>query len=447
VGDMTTDHPVPADPAPPSRPRRVTPVQLAWLESELSGWQAAGVVDDVQAGAIRSRYVGARRFSLTKLLLSLGGVFVGVGLLWLVASNLDRLSPLVRFTAVTLLWAGFVVAAEVLANRRTEHRADPGPVGNGPVENGPVGNGPVGNGPVKTGPVGAGAVDVGPVVEVMRLLAALTFGAVVFQAAQSLQVPAYEPTLVGFWGLGVLLYAYATQAMSPLLVGIAATVVWYVWEVFAAAMDGMGFVLPVLLAAVVAAAFGALHVGRLSPAFSLCWREVAALLVLLGLFVAAFPYVDVETFRWSAPVVLGVVASVAAAAGAAALATRPLRWEVLAPVVAAVAGVLLVLWEPPEPVHGVVAAEGYAHAFVSVGVYLVAAGWYAILGVQRDSSRLTTLATAALVLFTTVQSFAVFAPIITGATLFLVLGVVLLGSGYLFDRGRRRLVANLEGVS
>jgi hypothetical protein len=118
----------------------------------------------------------------------------------------------------------------------------------------------------------------------------------------------------------------------------------------------------------------------------------------------------------------------------------------VAPVVAVVAGVLLVLWEPDGLADGVVGAEGYAHAFVSVGVYVLAAGWYAVLGVLRDSSRLTAVATAALVLFTTVQSFAVFAPIVTGATLFLVLGVVLLGSGYLFDRGRRRLVGNLEGA-
>jgi hypothetical protein len=109
--------------------------------------------------------------------------------------------------------------------------------------------------------------------------------------------------------------------------------------------------------------------------------------------------------------------------------------------------VLLVLWEAPGPVQGVVPLEGYAHAFISVAVYVVTAGWYAVLGVLRNSTRLTFLGTGALVLFTTVQSFAVFAPIITGATLFLVLGVILLGSGYLFDRGRRRLVANLEGAA
>ncbi len=169
--------------------------------------------------------------------------------------------------------------------------------------------------------------------------------------------------------------------------------------------------------------------------------------MLLGLFVAAFPYVDVDGFTWTGAVALGLVAAVAATAAAAARATTTHRVEAIAPLAAVAAGALLVLWEPPEVVGGVVGAEGYAHALVSVAVYVVAAGWYAVLGVLRDSTRLTITATAALVLFTTVQSFAVFAPIVTGAALFLLLGIVLLGSGYLFDRGRRRLASSLEGAS
>lgn len=406
---MEPEHPT----RPPGDARPVSPGQLTWLERELTTWRAAGILDAAQADAIRGRYVGVRRFSLTKLLLSLGGAFVGVGLIWLVASNLDEMSPLLRFSLVTALWLGLVVAAEALTRHRSFRPAD----GSTPS----------------------------PAVEALHLLAALGFGAVVFQAAQSLQVPAFEPSLVGFWASGALLYAYAVNGVAPLLVGIATGIGWYVWEVFVAAQDGMAFVLPVLLAAVVAGALGVVHVGRLRPAFAAGWRETSALLVLVGLFAAAFPYVDAERFVWSVPLVLGIAASVAAAGIAAATASPRLRLEAVVPVLAVVAGVLLVLWEPPEPVAGVVAAEGYVHAFVSVAVYVVAAGWYAVVGVQRDSSRLTVLATGALVLFTTAQSFAVFAPIITGATLFLVLGAVLLGSGYLFDRGRRRLVANLEG--
>jgi uncharacterized membrane protein len=283
------------------------------------------------------------------------------------------------------------------------------------------------------------------VVGACRLLASVAFGAVVFQAAQSLQVPAYEPLLVGVWGLGALLYAYAVGGIAPQLVGIAATTSWYVWEVAESAQDGMGFVLPILLAATVTGALALLH-RRGLPAFAASWREASAVLVLVGLFAAAFPSVDLSRFSWSTELVLGVVVAGVAMAAAVVRSTGRARWEPVAPVVAVVAGVLLVLWEPDGLADGVVGAEGYAHAFVSVGVYVLAAGWYAVLGVLRDSSRLTAVATAALVLFTTVQSFAVFAPIVTGATLFLVLGVVLLGSGYLFDRGRRRLVGNLEGA-
>ena len=403
----------------PAVVRPVAPAQLAWLEGELAAWRAAGVVDDTQVEAIRSRYVAVRRFSLTTLLLFLGGAFVGIGLLWLVATNLDDLSPLLRFTVVTVLWLGFVATAEVLAERRVHRVAD-----------------------------GSDDTDgASPVVGAFRLLAGLGFGAVVFQAAQSLQVPAYEPTLVGVWGVGALLYAYAVGGAAPLLVGIVATTVWYVWVVFESAEDGMGFVLPVLLAAVVAGAVAALHAGRSRSSFGASWREVSAVLALVGLFVAAFPSVDLDGFGWSVPVILGVAVAVATVVASAVLSTRRSRFESLVPLVAVLAGALLVLWEPPEPVQGVVTSEGYAHAFASVAVYVVAAGWYAVLGVLRDSARLTFVATTALVLFTTVQSFAVFAPIITGAALFLVLGATFLGSGYLFDRGRRHLVANLEGAS
>jgi uncharacterized membrane protein len=395
----------------------VTPSQLAWLEGELRAWRAAGVIEDAHERAILSRYVVEQRFPLAPLLLRIGGAFVGVGLLWLVASNLDEMSPLLRFLVVTSLWLGFVATAELLAWRR------------------------------EVGQPSDGHDSASPVVGAFRLLAALSFGAVVFQAAQSLQVPAFEPTLLGVWGLGALVYAYAVESVTALLVGIAVSTGWYVWEIVEAALDGMGFVLPVLLVAVVASAVAVAHAGRWRPAFAASWREASAVLALLALFVAAFPEVEVDRFTWSIWVVTGLVAALAAVAASVVLSTGRGRLEAVAPCLGAVAGVLLVLWEAPGPVAGVVPLESYVHAFISVAVYVIAAGWYAVLGVLRDSPRLTVLGTAALVLFTTVQSFAVFAPIITGASLFLILGVVLLVSGYLFDRGRRRLVANLEGAA
>ena len=172
--------------------RDATSVQLAWLRRELDDWQAAGIVDADQAAAISGRYrtvAQTRRFSLGRLLLTLGALFVGVGLIWLVAANLDQLPPLLRFAVVAAFWLAFLVGGELLGPRLT--------------------------------PAVLGAV---------RLLAALTFGATIFQAAQSMQVPAYEPVLLGLWSAGTLLHAYLTRSVVPLMVGIATGLVWRIWQ-------------------------------------------------------------------------------------------------------------------------------------------------------------------------------------------------------------------------
>ncbi len=385
----------------------VTPGQLAWLEGELRSWQADGLIADDVAQAIRGRYLASRRFSLTRLLLALGAAFVAAGLIWLVAANLDQLSPLARFAVVTALWLGLVVAAELLAGRR-EREED---------RNSPV--------------VGA-----------LRVLAAAAFGAVVFQAAQSLQVPAYEAALVGWWALGALLYAYAVGGVSPLLLGVVLGTVWFTWQSAEAADGLLGFVAAILLGAVVATAVGVLHAARWRGHFALPWRVVGALLVLLGLFAAALPF-GPQASHWPGGLTVGAVVGAVVAAAALAFGAARDRLEVAVPVIAAAAGVGLAWWSP-EIVDAEPSATTTVRAVVSVLVYLVVAGWYAVLGVRRDLPALTGLATAALVLFTTVQSFAVFAPIISGATLFLAVGLVLLASGYLFDRARRRLIAQVD---
>ena len=114
-------------------------------------------------------------------------------------------------------------------------------------------------------------------------------------------------------------------------------------------------------------------------------------------------------------------------------------------VVIAAAGVLLVLWEfgADFDIDDQVGAAGWAHAGLGVIVYVAAAAWFAVLGVLRDSRRLTFLATAALVVFTTVQAFSVFAAIVQGAWLFVLLGLVFAGTGWLADRARRQLARTL----
>jgi uncharacterized membrane protein len=390
--------------------REATAVQLSWLRRELADWQAAGIVDPEQAAAISGRYrtvAETRRFSLGRLLLALGALFVGVGLIWLVAANLDQLPPLLRFVVVASFWLAFLVGGELAAPRLT--------------------------------PAVLGA---------LRLLAALTFGATIFQAAQSMQVPAYEPVLLGLWSAGTLLHAYLTRAVTPLLVGIATGLIWWIWQPLADAGSSAGAVLTLGTASVLAVSLAVLHDRDRDgdrSAFAYSWRTVGCALVMVTLFAAAIPYTTTDGFEWNVWLVLGLVAAGVAAAAAVVRARGNARWEPLGALGVLGFSVLMVLWDTGTDTSSVDLAD-WAHAAVGVAAYVVVAVGLAALGTLRDNPVLTVIAMMALVVFTTFQSFAVFAAIIQGAWLFVVLGLVFLATGFLFDRARRGITATLEGA-
>ncbi len=385
--------------------RSVPAGTLAWLEGELEAWQAEGRLDAATADGIRARYTARRQLSLARLGLGLGGAFLSVGVLWLVASNLDQLSPGVRFGGVAVLWLAAVVGAELLAAHRP-----------------------------------------GPAVTALRLLGAAAFGGVVFQAAQSLQVAAYAPHLLGTWAAGALLQAYAVRAVAPLLVGLATGPGWVAWEVGERSGTATAVALALLAVGLVAASVGVVH-GRLGPLrFARPWRTAGALLTLAGLFYAALP--PGERSPGASWVGLVVAAGVTAVVALAVARDLLGRLEVVASAAALGLGWLVLLWQPPgATASGALTTEALLRVAAVVVVYLLAALWTAALGVLRDEPRTTGLATAALVLFTVVQSFAVFAPVLSGATLFLALGAVLALSGWLADRGRRGLVTTVREVA
>ncbi|MBR7743518.1 DUF2157 domain-containing protein [Phycicoccus sp. BSK3Z-2] len=408
--------PSPTAPGEARPPVRATPSRLAWLEDQLDAWAADGLLDAGTAASIRGRYVAHRRVTLARIVLTLGAAFVGLGVIWLVAANLDDLSPLVRFALVVLLWLGLVTAAETVAARTGGRREDEG----------------------------------SPLVGALRLLAVAAFGAVVFQAAQSLQVPAYEPSLVGIWALGALVYGYAVGGVSPVLVGIVLSAGWVVWHVVDTATDPGAAVVAVAAVGLGAVALGVLHGpagrrGLVPVGLGLPWREVGAVLALGALFVAALPFFDAPP-TWSVLAVV-VLAAAVLLAGASLVpgagATRVDRLEVGVGAAVLAAALVLVSWSTSTSITdpSQLAAGDLARAVVAVVVYLAVASGYAVLGGMRGSGRLTWVATGALVVFTTTQAFAVFAPVLSGAVLFLAVGLVLLGTGVLADRGRRRLVA------
>ena len=396
-----------SSPAPSLAARPVSPHQLAWLRAELADWTAQGIISDEQATRIATRYRSEHhsRISIGRVLLSLGAGFVGVGLIWLVAANLDQLSPLARFAVIAALWLGFLAGGEVLAARHAS----------------------------------------APLVGAVRLLAVLGVGAMILQAAQSLQVPAYEPRLVGLWAAGALLHGYLTRSRMPFLVGLVTGVVWWLWQPMWAAPDGLTVVLLLGAGSVLAASLAVLHDTRLD-AFAWAWRTVGAGMALVAMFAAAIPDIGSDGIVWTAWLVVAMV--LAGVAALAAVVTRPgLRvLEPLGATVVLVVATLIALWTTGTDTSTVDAAD-WGHAAVSVVAYVVLAVGLVALGTVRDHPSLTWMAMAGLVVFTTFQSFAVFAPIVTGAWLFVVLGTVFLGTGFLFDRARRELAQALDNDS
>ncbi len=384
--------------------RSVPPRQLAWLQSEMADWTSQGIISPDQADRIAHRYRADlhTRFSIGRVLLNIGGGFVGIGLIWLVAANLEQLSPTTRFAAVTVLWLAFLVGGEVLAARRSS-------------------------------PTLVGAI---------RLLAALGVGAVLFQAAQSLQVPAFEPRLLGLWGAGALLHGYLARAHMPFLVGILAGLGWWFAQPLWDEQSGLTVVVLLGAASVVAAGLAVVHDGRLTG-FARTWRTVAGGTALLALFAAAIPDIGGDGVRWS-PWLVAILAAAGLAAVAALVAGSGVRrLEPVGAIVVLVAATLLGLWTTGSDVTEVDASD-WLHAALSVGAYVLLAVALVALGTVREHTALTWMAMTGLVVFTTFQSFAVFAPIVTGAWLFVVLGTVFLGSGFLFDRARRELVQALD---
>jgi len=386
--------------------RPATPAQLAWLGREVAAWRDDGLVSDDQAAAVLGRYHAVRRLDLSRLALGLGAVFIGVGVIWLVAANLELLPPVARFGAVVAFWVAVTGGAELLARRVRSRRS--------------------------------------PVVGAARGLAALAYGAVVFQAAQSLQVPAYEPRLVGVWAAGCLLYAYAVRGVAPLVVGVVTGIVWVSWSTLESAPSAVVGVLTAAAVAGIGLAASRLH-GQSS--FATVWRQAGTLGALVALFVAAVPGLAPGDLELAPALVVGGLLALGLSAAV------PLRREhasaldlvelVVAPAVALV-GWLLLLWDPGTDITAV-GPEEWLHAGASVAAYVLLAAALAVLGVLRDDGRVTWLAVAALAVFTTFQAFAVFAPIVTGAVLFLALGAVFAATGWLADRGRRQMLQVLEG--
>ena len=177
--------------------------------------------------------------------------------------------------------------------------------------------------------------------------------------------------------------------------------------------------------------------------FAWTWRTVAGGMALAALFVAAIPGAGGDGLTWSPWLVVALGAAAAATIGAAVVRRGARILEPLGAVAVLLTATTLSLWTTGTDTSTVDGAD-WAHAAISVAAYVVLAVALVALGTVRGHQALTWMAMVGLVVFTTFQSFAVFAPIVTGAWLFVVLGTVFLGTGFLFDRARRELVQALH---
>src|SRR5690606_16826598 len=162
---------------------------------------------------------------------------------------------------------------------------------------------------------------------------------------------------------------------------------------------------------------------------------------LAALFAAAIPGIHGESIAWSGWLVAQTTAAALAAVAALALAVRRGHGAWVEPagaIAVLVASLLLAMWDTGTDVTDV-GVDQWAPAGLAVVACVALARALVVLDTLRQHRALTGLAMTALVVFTTFQSFAVFAPIVTGAWLFVVLGTVFLGTGFLFDRARRGL--------
>ncbi|MFN8045965.1 MAG: DUF2157 domain-containing protein [Dermatophilaceae bacterium] len=390
-------------------PVGTNPERLEWLRRELADWREEGLVTTDAADAILARYVPLKRHSVVRVLAILGAVFIVAGLIWLVASNLDRLTPVGRVVLVGAIWLGLVAVAEVAQRRRTAVR-DPA----------------------------------SPLVGALRLMASGALGALVYLIGDLAGVVEDEVWWLGVWGIGALAYGYLRDAFAPVALGAGLVILWFAVESATRADSLWVFTVAALAAGLFSLGVAALHRrargrARMTP----IWSTIGATATLVGSFAAAVPTSasGPSGVRWPTVLVVGLVVAVALATVAAGREPRSLLSLAVA-ALALVAGGSLAGWRTDDSFwDGSVTGEAWLRAGVSVAFFLLVAGAILLVGVRAEDPVLTALATVALVVFMAYQAAAVFAPLLSGAALFLSVGAVLVATAFLVDRGRRHLAA------
>jgi len=163
---------------------------INWLLKELDLWVQEGLIDDVQAGAIRSRYPteeqagtwGRLAFAVS------GALLIGLGVILLFAYNWDKMH---KFAKLGIVFAALISVhtAGLVVKRRAAQ-------------------------------------------ETLHILGTMFFGAGIWLVAQIYHINEHYPTAFLVWGLGALSLAWVLPSLAQSLLATALLVIWNGSEAF-----------------------------------------------------------------------------------------------------------------------------------------------------------------------------------------------------------------------
>lgn len=155
------------------------------MQGEIHTWLAEGLITQEQAGSLMERYP-EREMPLAVLLPVLGSILLGIGIILFFAANWPMIPALAK---LLLIFAAFTICQHYAYIYRYQRQS-----------------------------VWLGSS--------LMLLGGILFGAAIFLTAQIYNINAYYPNGILFWGLGVVLMAWASREKPLTILAVLLLLVW-----------------------------------------------------------------------------------------------------------------------------------------------------------------------------------------------------------------------------